>query len=113
MMFKIQLDIYDHEIIVIFDKDIKSGVQRAERHSGKRMKAGDKYFTGIRALTWDALPQHTYIILTDKDPAVIAHESLHATWFVAERVGLNFKKDDEAQAYLLQYIMEKIIEKLK
>lgn len=113
MTFKVHLDIYEQTVVVVLNKDIKEGAKTCERLAKRRIKAGDKYFDGISALTWDADPHTIYMMLTDKDPSVIAHECIHASWFVAKRVGLSFKKDDEAQTYMVQYLMEQILKKLK
>jgi hypothetical protein len=42
---------------------------------------------------------------------IIAHEALHATAYILRHVGIRFSKNsEEAYAYLLQYIVENILD---
>jgi hypothetical protein len=54
--------------------------------------------------------------LTDEPFAIstIAHESLHVTSFIMKRVGMHPDVDnDEAQAYLLSWIVEQVYKEFK
>lgn len=45
-----------------------------------------------------------------EEPSVIAHESVHVTWSLDKRVGLNFRhKSQETQSYYVGYIMDEIL----
>ena len=49
----------------------------------------------------------THVLPEDRLPAVIAHESLHLSWFMADLIGLVYEwNNHEHQAYFMQWIME-------
>lgn len=54
------------------------------------------------------------IFITPKDYSIIAHECLHVVNSVWLRIGYNPQKDnDEVDAYLLDYIMSKVLDVVK
>ena len=53
---------------------------------------------------------HIYIFLLNDDISTIAHEAVHASWFLDEIVEFNYNQDNqEIQAYYVDYIVGEII----
>tara|TARA_R110002020_G_scaffold448039_3_gene660682 strand:+ start:1127 stop:1474 length:348 start_codon:yes stop_codon:yes gene_type:complete len=47
---------------------------------------------------------------SDYSVAILAHEALHATWYIQDYFGVKVSADNnESQAYLLQYLVEQIM----
>lgn len=53
----------------------------------------------------------SYIIccLSDFELNVVIHESVHISWYLAEKVGFSYERDHEIQAYYIEYIVEEIL----
>ena len=57
--------------------------------------------------------KYNYVLCLDSkniNHCILAHELIHITWFMDNDLTLNFSsKSDEQQAYLVSYLMNKII----
>jgi len=67
--------------------------------------------------TWikvDGINKFIILINRDSDYSIIAHESLHLTWYILDSIGLEVNsKNHEAQAYLLEYLLNNIFKHLQ
>lgn len=87
----------------IDDEEI-AWIKEQDYRSGKSVMLRD----GQLMLWMPQAPNSKYLL------AILAHEIFHCACFVIERVGIVYEPDvsDEAYAYLLQHITEKIYDNL-
>jgi hypothetical protein len=120
MVFKINCDIYPSDVLVFVDeknKGIKKRLRKID-YSNKeisRTLKKIKQSNGRCRMMSDGLV--VMILKSDVNDfySKICHESLHATTFILDRIGVKFKLgvSDEAYAYLIGYISKEIFNKLE
>jgi hypothetical protein len=95
-MFKIEVKIYNTWIYVYVDK-VKFK---------RKTKVKDNDFDGY---TVDCVDGIYMYIPEEYDEFIIAHECIHAGWYILENVGVDLDVDNhEALAYLVMYLMKEI-----
>lgn len=120
--FTIKTGVYPFNIMVSVDEDddivlkrlIKNGISKEECSIITPLSAG----TAARTVMFES--GATMIRLKSNNDVAkffgyISHEAFHATTFILERVGIELKVmvSDEAYAYLIGYISESIIRRIK
>lgn len=103
---KIEVPIYNCSIIVKFTNNFKKYMKK----QGTQLS---KSYNDSKGLCMSIDKTHTIFIMIKKrrmyDWDTIAHESLHATNEILENRGVGTSyKNDEAQTYLLGFIINKI-----
>jgi len=95
-MFKIEINIYNTYLYVYVDK-VKFK---------RKTKVKDNNFEGY---TMDSEEGIMMYLPEDYDDSIVAHECIHASWFILDGVGIELDVDNhEALAYLVSYLMKKI-----
>ena len=129
-VFLLQVPIYDQDIIVVINGQLKDGISFLEKMKNinktgeitlaelkkNYMFEKDLVLNSGQARTYASLP-HGFIVLLShqedfaKTSGVVAHECLHVVYHIMERVGINFfmNESDEAFTYLLGYLVENIL----
>jgi len=112
-MFRIDIDLYGTYVIASFNMNRKVLSANIKRRYGFDVKVG-KIYAGMSQVVE---PQkHTaFMLIAFNTPfqmtthGTIAHEALHATNRILYHVGVDpDHNNDEAQAYLLSYIVDEI-----
>ena len=115
IIFRIDIDIYGTYIVVSFGMNRKLVQVNLERKYSVKAKVGKMYAGLCQAIELD---EHAAMVLIAFSTpfnmtanGIIAHEALHATNRILEHVGVEPDHiNDEAQAYLLSYIVDQIHE---
>lgn len=105
-MKKVTIDLFNYEVYLIEnDCDIKKAAKYLESSKIKEALYEDDY-VGI-CLTYY---NRSYIIVKDDKISTLAHEVLHSVQRICERRGVS---DYETEAYLMDYILERLIDDKK
>jgi len=56
---------------------------------------------------------HIMCLTKNIDRKIVAHESVHITWYLQQSCGFNYEDDPELQAYLVEYIYSNVMGYLK
>jgi hypothetical protein len=105
-MLKIPVPIYEFNVIVFTKQNELTSFGEKYGFEFEKPCSGTTYF----------LPTISSVViyLGEKCPGIVSHECLHATNYILSYVGhIGGLEDDEAQAYLLGYLVECIHQKLK
>jgi hypothetical protein len=110
---KIELDTYPvviHLFIDVTDDEIREYVQKHECLYFKDLFT----FTDLdeAMFVYEKNSPEVYLRFRNiDDPAIVAHECLHATAYLMRYIGVRFSKNsEEAYAYLLQTLIDKVYE---
>lgn len=109
--FKIPLPIYTY-------RKIKIIIYRQKYKNKDLKKIHKKYSidfdTSYKALSYYHNGKHYIILPDDVTPGLLSHEIFHLSNDILKYVGVKADYDnDEAQAYLIDYLMDKVWKKLK
>lgn len=103
--YKKQIPIYSASVIIIFSKDFIADTHKI----GIELRGDAKEFDGM-CFRHNKKP-FTYVIVLSKNasPGTIAHEALHAANYCLQDAGVEVTtQNDEAQAYLLGWVVKQI-----
>ena len=114
MKFTIDFPIWGIRVYVSYTNNIIEEIKRIERKVKKRIKGKYKDYNNSVAITWGFDSLHEiYMVFARKEPGIISHEVVHASWEIARMKGFKYKaKNDENQAYLVEYMVDVIFKKL-
>jgi hypothetical protein len=111
--YKKRIPIYYGELIIIFNDNFDESLKKANIVLEKKI-------TGYSALSIPTINKKTnvskYVIIFKREPSNsdIVHEALHITnWILNDRGVEVTANNDEAQCYLLGYIVKEIYDFLK
>ena len=101
---EIKIPLFNQQVVIFVFKELQDAneyfkFQDSTKDKFKYMGAGvfEDVETGIFVITYEATLEY----------GIVAHESLHCTKRILERLGV---KDEETEAYTLQYIVQQTIE---
>lgn len=98
-MYKTRLDYF-------YEPDFKKGAKIVKRITGQEIRDG-----GNAGYFWSKIDsmEIPFIWLQEKNLSTIAHEAVHAAWFILDDVGVKISADNhEALTYLVSYIIKNI-----
>lgn len=108
---KLNIPFYSQKLHIIISDDVEKEIDNIRKKFYPNLQRYD--FSGYS----QAVEQHHLILINIKHVkkeidviSTICHEAFHITNFIMKRVGIDSDvNNDEAQAYLLSYIVEEVL----
>lgn len=111
---KVNIPIYGHMLYIAITEDVEKDLPDIQKKFSDTIKG--PIANGIAA----RLGKHCLVVINTKDftdtsiLGTIAHEAFHITNFIFESLGIKPDvNNDEAQAYLLSWIVEQVVKVYK
>lgn len=103
-MKKVKIHIYKTEVGYFYEPNFKKGAKIIKKWTGQ-----DYYPDNTSGTTWIKAGKSPIIWFEKKDLSVIAHEVIHASWFILDEAGVKIDADNhEALTYLVGYIIKNL-----
>lgn len=103
------IPLYDIGVTVYVSSDMIHNVTTANKDFGIKIENSNCLAKSIQFSSGSETKFAMLIKDDDKMAQVIAHESLHLSWYICEYLGIKLNYENhEAQAYILEHIVGKV-----
>lgn len=100
----IKLPIFKSELGYFYEPNIEKARKIVKKYTGK-----DYDLTGVSAMHFSKKGHSSFIWFKTKENSMIAHEVIHATYFILEECGIRHDESNhEVFAYLVGYLVKNI-----
>lgn len=102
------IPLYNVDVTIFVSDDMNKNIASANKAFGIKIEDGNCLAKSIKFSNKNESKFAMLITENDRMVEIIAHESLHLSWYICEYLGIGLAYDNhEAQAYILEYIVGK------